>query len=94
MASAMVPLPLALRNFTPINWVIQFTPTTPMPLPAAAPMVPATCVPWLWSSMGSQVSAMALKPCEPAGQVIETPPTVTENGAGADQRLPARSGCV
>ena len=28
---------------------------------------------------------MALKPCDPAGQVIETPPMVTANGAGADQ---------
>jgi hypothetical protein len=44
MASATLPLPAELRNFTPINCAIQFTPTTPTPSPAA-PIVPAMCVP-------------------------------------------------
>ena len=30
----------------------QFTPTTPTPLLPTAPIVPETCVPWLWSSNG------------------------------------------
>src|SRR5262245_15916952 len=94
IASAIVPLPLASRNLMPITLAIQFTPTTPSPLFPTAPIVPETCVPWLWSSIGLQVIAMALKPCDPAGQVIGTPPIVTVYGAGADQTLAARSGWV
>ncbi|MNY00133.1 hypothetical protein D3C86_1326160 [compost metagenome] len=33
--------------------VLGATPTTPLPLLARAAMVPATWVPWPWSSMGS-----------------------------------------
>ena len=45
IASAVVPLPFASRNLMPISWVVQLTPTTPMPLFPTAPIVPETCVP-------------------------------------------------
>ena len=87
IAASTVPLPLESRNLIPISWVIQLMPTTPSALLPDAPIVPETCVPWLWSSIGLQVMAMALKPCVPAGQVIGTPPMVTVNAAGADHML-------
>ncbi len=33
-------------------WTFQATPATPRPLLPTAPIVPAQCVPWLWSSIG------------------------------------------
>ena len=45
IASAVVPLPDALRNFNPMMLVVQFTPTTPEPLLPLAPIVPETWVP-------------------------------------------------
>ena len=94
IASAIEPPPSALRNLMPMIRVVQFTPATPSWLLPTAPMVPATCVPWLWSSIGSQVRRMALKPWVPAAQVTGTPPTLTVNAAGAVQMLAARSSCV
>ena len=52
MAPEVDPLPVASRNFRAMIWTFQFTPVTPMPLLPAAPIVPATCVPWLLSSIG------------------------------------------
>ena len=92
IASDVLPLPLELRNFSPIMLAVQFTPTTPKPLLPTAPMVPATWVPWEWSSIGLQVLLMALNPCVPAAQVMTTPPIVTEKAEGADQMFAARSG--
>src|SRR5438874_12997222 len=94
IASPTLPLPLASRNLIPIDCVTQLTPTTPSALLPDAPIVPDTWVPWLWSSMGSQVIVMALKPCVPAGHVIATPPMVTVKADGADHMLSVRSGCV
>ena len=93
-AFATVPTPVPSRNFTPIIRVVQFTPAMPILLLPTAPMVPATCVPWPKSSIGSQLFRMALKPWEPAGQLIVLPAIVTENGAGAAQMFGARSLCV
>ena len=45
MASAVVPEPAALRNFSAMILTFQFTPTTPTPLFPVAPIVPETCVP-------------------------------------------------
>src|SRR5436190_16702634 len=93
-ASPIEPEPPASRNLRAIRRVVQLTPATPTPLLPAPPIVPATCVPCLWSSIGSHVVAMALNPCDPAGHVIVAPPIVTENADGADQMFAARSGCV
>src|SRR5258708_36647519 len=92
IASVVVPLPAELRNFKPMILVVQFTPTTPAVLLPTAPIVPETWVPWLWSSMGSQVFVIALNPWVLAAQVTLVPPTVTVKPAGADQTLAARSG--
>ena len=62
IALASVPLPAASRNLLPMTLATQFTPVTPTALLPRAPMVPDTCVPWLLSSMGSQVFRMALNP--------------------------------
>ena len=78
----------------PMIRVVQFTPTTPSRLLPVAPMVPDTCVPWLWSSIGSQVRLIALKPCVPAAQVTGVPPTSTVNDEGAVHIFAARSWCV
>ena len=51
-AAAVPPDPLPLRNFKPIRLVVQFTPTTPAMLLPTAQIVPETCVPWYWSSIG------------------------------------------
>ena len=64
----------------PISCVVQLTPTTPTPLPPVAPIVPETWVPWLWSSIGSHVSVMALNPWDPAGHVTVAPPIVDREG--------------
>jgi hypothetical protein len=53
IAALVVPLPLAPRNLSPISDTFQATPATPTPLFPTAPIVPATCVPWPWSSNGS-----------------------------------------
>src|SRR5262245_18517511 len=92
MASAVFPLPDALRNLSPMMLVVQFTTTTPELLLPLAPIVPETWLPWLLSSSGLQVLLTALKPCDTAGQLIVWPPTVTVNAAGADQMFAARSG--
>src|SRR5436190_24355918 len=94
IASATVPDPVALSDLDAMMLVVQFTPTTPRVLLPTAPIVPATCVPWPWSSKGSQVLVIALKPCVPAPHVIVWPPMLTLKGAGADQTFAARSGCV
>ena len=65
MALAVVPPPPALKNLSPMMLAVQLTPTTPTPLLPSAPMVPETCVPWLLSSLGSQVLVIALKPRVP-----------------------------
>src|SRR5712691_5137777 len=91
IAPAVVPLPLASRNFEPMMLAIQFTPTTPTALLPTAPIVPDVCEPWLLSSSGLHVLVIALNPCVPAAQAIARPPTVTVNAAGADQTLAARS---
>ncbi len=92
IASSIVPLPSASTNLRPISWAVQLTPATPVPLPPTAPIVPATCVPWWWSSIGSHVRVIALKPWLPAGHVIGLPPRLTVNADGADHMLAARSG--
>src|SRR5262249_24097937 len=94
IALAVVPVPVASRNLEPMMLAVQFTPTTPRALLPTAPTVPETCEPWLLSSAGLQVLVIALKPCEPAGQVMERPPMLTEKVAGADQAFALRSGCV
>jgi hypothetical protein len=91
IASEMLPLPLELKNLAAMMLVVQLTPTTPMLLLPSAPIVPDTCVPWLLSSIGSQVLEMALNPCVPAPHVIVVPPIVTVKLDGADQTLAARS---
>src|SRR5262245_15592096 len=91
IASAVVPVPLASRNFDAMIRVVQLTPTTPLPLLPRAPIVPDTCVPWPLSSHGSHVLVIALKPCVPAGQVMSWPLMVTLNAAGAVQMFPTRS---
>src|SRR5262245_10858282 len=86
IASAVDPDPEESRNFNPMMRVVQFTPTTPAPLFPTAPMVPDVCVPWPWSSIGLHENVIALKPCDPAGQVIErivVPGNVTVNCDGA-----------
>src|SRR5438552_3430540 len=91
------PEPLESRNFKPMMRVVQFTPTTPMPLLPTAPTVPDVCVPWPLSSAGTHENAIALNPCDPAGQVIERagePVNVTVNEDGAVQIFAARSVCV
>src|SRR5476649_906503 len=92
IASAVVPEPLAPRNFAAMMLAVQLTPATPTALLPDAPIVPATCVPWLLSSIGSHVFSSALYPCVPAAHAMATPPMVTLNGAGADQMLAVRSG--
>src|SRR6185503_13533090 len=67
--SETVPDPEARNTLMAIIEAIQFTPATPIALFPLAPIVPAACVPWEWSSIGSQVRATALKPCVPAAQV-------------------------
>ncbi len=59
MASAMsaeVPLPKWLSTFTGISVASKATPATPSPLFVAWAMVPATCVPWPWSSLACSSS--------------------------------------
>src|SRR5262245_56313947 len=51
-ASAVVPAPCAFRNLSAMILTFQFTPATPTPFEPTAPIVPATCVPCLWSSNG------------------------------------------
>ncbi len=68
-----------------ISCVVPFTPTTPTPSFPEAPIVPATWVPWPWSSIGLQVRVMALNPWVPAAHcTTEPPPKSILNGAGAD----------
>src|SRR5688500_13586929 len=96
IASEVKPEPLTpLMNLSPIMLAVQFTPVMPIPLLPTAPIVPATCVPCASLSSGLkglQVLAIALKPWLPAGHVMTSPPTTTENADGADQMLAARSG--
>jgi hypothetical protein len=73
---------------------VQFTPVTPAVLFPAAAIVPATCVPWLLSSLGSHVFVIALKPRVPDPQRIATPPIVTVKAVGAFHTFAARSRCV
>src|SRR5262249_60919253 len=94
IALAVVPVPVASRNLEPMMLAVQFTPTTPRALLPTAPTVPETCEPWLLSSAGSQVLVIALKPCEPAGQVMERPPMLTENVAGARQTYTGKYRCA
>src|SRR5919198_6501725 len=63
-ASAVVPEPCALRNLTGMIRTFQFTPATPTPLLPAAPIVPATCVPWPWSSIGLLSPLTKSQPCQ------------------------------
>jgi hypothetical protein len=60
MASDRYPEPLALKNLRPIMRVFQFTPAIPVALLPVAPIVPETWVPWLLSSIGSQVWVVTL----------------------------------
>ena len=45
-ASEIEPLPLESRNFIDISFTTQLMPAIPVPLLTAAPIVPATWVPW------------------------------------------------
>ena len=45
-ASEMEPLPVESRNFIDISFTAQLMPAIPVPLLTAAPIVPATWVPW------------------------------------------------
>ena len=92
IASAVVPLPLASRNFTPMMLAVQLTPTTPTPLPPSAPIVPDTCVPWPLSSIGSQSFVIALNPRLYCGQEIVWPPMVTLKVPAACHTFATRSG--
>src|SRR2546428_9968492 len=85
------PVPSASRNFDAMRLAVQFPPVGPRLLLPTAPTVPETCDPWPWSSQGSQVLVIALKPCVPAAHVIVWPPMVTVNDSGADQTFAARS---
>ena len=60
------------------------TPVTPTPLFPVAPTIPATCVPWPFSSVGSVSLALKSYPCNPpvAGSIVFV------------QMFAARSGCV
>ena len=62
MAAAMLPYPSASKNLQGISLTFQLTPTTPTPLLPTAPMVPATCVPWPLSSIGSESPLMGAMP--------------------------------
>src|SRR5258708_8584849 len=69
-ASEVEPLPLESRNLSDISLTLQLIPAMPSPLSAAAPIVPATCVPWPKSSdpPATQQPLMHVNPCElPAG---------------------------
>ena len=56
---ATVPEPVESRNRSPIMLVVQLTPLTPAPLLPTAPMVPETCVPWSFWSIGLHVFVIA-----------------------------------
>src|SRR4051794_2943576 len=43
---------------------VQLMPATPTPLLPAAPIVPATCVPWPWSSVGLLSFPAKSQPCQ------------------------------
>src|SRR3989442_11233661 len=82
---ASVPVPSASRNFDAMRLAVQVTPVGPRLLLPTAPTVTETCDPWPWSSQGSQVLVIALKPCVPAAHVIVWPPLGTGNDSGPDQ---------
>ncbi len=95
IAFATLPLPVESRKASPIIVVVQTTPDTPALLLPAAPAVPATAVPCVALSLGSQLFVMALYPWLPAGQVIlSVGENVTVNSLGALHTLAARSGWV
>src|SRR5438552_8632424 len=83
---------MASMNLQASKLTFQFTPDMPKPLFPVAPIMPATCVPWNTSSIGSQLLVTALKPCVPAGQLMLTPLIVCENDVGADQIFAASRG--
>ncbi len=62
MAAASVPVPSASNILHAMMLTLQFTPTTPTLLWPTAPIVPATWVPWLWSSIGSELPLMGAIP--------------------------------
>src|SRR3990167_7449018 len=56
------PYPPLFKNFTGIILTLQLTPTTPSALLPAAPMIPATWVPWPLSSIASVVFDRKFQP--------------------------------
>ena len=62
MAAARVPKPSASNILHGMSRTFQLTPTTPTPLLPTAPMMPATCVPWALSSIGSELPLMGAMP--------------------------------
>ena len=62
MAAARLPFPSASNILHGISRTFQLTPTTPTPLLPTAPMIPATWVPWEWSSIGSELPLMGAMP--------------------------------
>ena len=63
IASAVDPLPPEFRNLHPIMETSQLTPVTPRLLSPTAPIVPAVCVPWPWSSIRFPSFEIAFQPC-------------------------------
>src|SRR5512134_3331374 len=62
IASDSAPAPVASMNLQAMIFTFQFNPVIPVPLLPAAPIVPAQCVPWPWSSIGLPVPATELMP--------------------------------
>jgi hypothetical protein len=94
ISSDVTPLPSAARNLSAINWTVQATPETSMPLLPTAPIVPETCVPWpaLSSSVGvpledDEGDTVALMPCRSLRKPLVP-------GLGLVHRLATRSVCV
>ena len=96
--SAALPAPLPPITFTGINEQEEQAPTPPRPLLARAATMPATMVPWPWSSLGSPSRLTASYPwtnepcrsgCErsmPVSRIATTvsaAPVVTFHAAGA-----------
>lgn len=70
----------------------QFTPATPAVLLPVVPMMPAQCVPWPLSSIGTQVELTAFTPRDPAGHVTVPVAPLKVNVRGADHMFAVRSG--
>src|SRR3972149_2969008 len=59
--SEEVPVPVESSTFTDSSVTPQATPATPSPLLLRAPIIPATIVPWPWSSLGSGLGGASPK---------------------------------